>query len=137
MATPPQLRQLSTADYPEAPPWFRRFLSQMSPFTAQVTDALGGQLGAENLRKQVETVRLKTRAVLLDTFEGGRVRLKNRLGVKPTEVRIARVVPESIDGTEDSIGAPFWTLVAGGDVRIDYVPGLRVSSEYTLVFVIE
>lgn len=89
----PRLKRVMREDFQEAPDWFARFLDTLNPFLGDTTSTLAGNLTRENLRRQVETIRIETGVSIPATFAGGLVRVKNKLGAKPTEVRIGQVSP--------------------------------------------
>ena len=91
MATPPKLRRVSKEDFPEAEPWFGRFLDSINPFLNDTVSLLSGNITKDNLRKQTETVTFTTRPNLADTFSSGKFSIKNKLGVAPYSVQIAQV----------------------------------------------
>ncbi len=137
MAQIPKLNSISLEDYHDAPEWFQRFLVQLNPFLSDVSLALNGNLTAKNFKRQVEEpFLLDTDASLATTFAAGRVLIKNRLGVKPTEVRLVQCEPQTA-GDSATPGPVMWKLLQTGFIQIDMIPGLTTNSKYRLSFVIE
>ena len=139
MATPPSLRRVSVEDYSEAPEWFKRFLTVLNPFLTDTAVALTGGLDAINLRRQTHTLTLTTEATLANTFTRGKgVLIANRLGTKPTEVRIGQIYPKtSGDALTAAVGLPVWELTSDNLIKIKYIGGLNVSCTYDITLVIE
>ena len=140
MARVPSLSRIAREDFQEAPDWFGRFLDLLSPFVGDVSGALGGQLDGANLRKQFEPLSLTTSAVLEATFAGGRVTFKNRLGVSPRKVILARCIPAEMHASfagASPIGLPIWDLNSAGLIRIRHIAGLAPSTKYELTFEVE
>lgn len=115
-----------------------RVVSLLGPFCQDVATALGGQLDATNLKKQIITTTLTTAATLNGTFSGGRVRLRSKIG-KPTEVRttIAPAAPPSDWKGVSGYGPPVWTYSQDGFVIINYIAGLSVSTKYNITYILE
>ena len=137
MATPPKLRSIPIEDYAEAPEWFHRYLQQLNPFLTETTDLLTGNLTSVNFKRQDEPpFILDTLGTLAATFAPGRVHIKNRLGIKPTDVRLVQCEPLTA-GDSPLPGQPVWQLLQNGMIQIDMIPGLTVSKRYRLTFRIE
>lgn len=100
MAAPPKLRSLNKESYPDAPDWFDPFLDNLGQFVTEVSDALDGGLDGQNIQRQVETFTLTTRDNPADTFSGGKVSVKCKLGRPPVHV--------------------FLSLTAGKGANLDY-----------------
>lgn len=102
----PSLRRVDGGDFSEAPDWFKRFLDTVNPFFNDTTSALAGGLDRSNFRRQLETFRIDTQATLSSTFSDGKIRIKNKLGVPPREVRVGQIYPVGFAGLDDQWHAP-------------------------------
>lgn len=127
----PSLKRVSFEDYPGAPDWFRSFLEVLNPFLNDVTTQAATQT------RQYATLTVETAATLDDTFANSRIRVKNRLGSKPMEVRVARVTPKSSGDSITSAVGVVWDLLGTGEIRILGLPGLNTSKTYEVVLAIE
>lgn len=95
----PTLKRISGEDYPEAPDWFHQFLDTINPFLGATSNTLSGNLTSANFKRQIETFHIDTQSNVSATFSSGAIQVKNKLGVKPVEVRIGQIYPRTSGAT--------------------------------------
>jgi hypothetical protein len=119
-------------NYPDAPEWFKQFLSSLNLFVGPVYNVLNGGVNYQNLTiPKLFTKAFTTPASGLVTFN-----FPNPLRINPSAVLIGNLyegTSTSVHPTDATIA--YWHL-SQNVIYIDDIPNLTAATGYSVTFVI-
>ncbi len=134
MSAPPRLRSLTRESTPDAPGWWDRVLTVLSPFVGDVSSALAkGLTRRENMRGDFnDAVRFTTKATLAATWP---VSVKHSMGDRPTSCWLGDLVRADGAAIDDAFSMT-WKLSQSNLLELTF-QGLAVSTEYRATILYE
>ncbi len=130
MASPPRFKAFSLESFPDAPDWFRSFLTPLNETLTSITNALSGRLSKENFVRQVKTLTIRTAAVVSDTWP---IYYQNELVQKPYDVHVGHVRSDPPTVSISEAPAVLWDYTEDNRIKIKDIPCLDTAN--TLYYV--
>ncbi len=109
MGRTPTAPGLGSEAFQDAPEWFVRYLEAVKPFHKDLATVLAGNIGNENLSRQVIATTLQTGTTPEATFATGNVAVKHNLGRTPRSLTIAQI---RLDQPGAAYASESWQVVA-------------------------